>query len=716
MGKTRLALDLAWQHTEGEYRDGVTFVPLRAIESPKRLIPSIAQALYVTLKAAEENAAREELLQYLRSKQLLLVLDNCEHLLPELQIISEILQAGPEIQILATSRERLRLPGEHVFALQGVRFDNQFDHPAAQLFTTAAQRIVPDFEVNQRNTYYVNRIIKMVDGMPLALELAAAWLDTMPASTVAAEVEQSLDFLAAASSNLAPRHRSLRALLDTTWGRLAAQERQVFAALAVFRGSFSWDAAKQIAGANPAIWTQLIAHSLLKYDRDKDRYELHEMLRHFAAEKLAATPQIEHKIRQKHFNYYSDLAQLGGAALRGGDQAHWLDRLETEQTDIHQAIDWAVEHDIEAAAGLVVSLHVFWFTRGLNQEAIELCERLLPHKDRLSAQIYPWLLAIQAEARLLSSNKNEAEFPANEALPLFKEQKDDTGTTFIYSLLTTTARRVSDDLATSIQLGETGLKFAPTTGPESYYTSLLLETLSDSLIRSGQFDEADAYTRQGYKLCMQRDDRMCANYLLDQMSFLALMQNQLDEARRHAEKCLDGSRKYKMLVAEHLALEKLIVVAVTEGDFDLAEQYVLDRLILSRKANFPYYLAGSLLYMGNIQIDQGRYPEALPYLLEAAYHFQRIEDQFFIASVILLLSKWVWHEKKDGLNATRWFACALAAQDHQLNTPISDTQWASFKVDLEVNLGEEALDKAWAEGQKLSLDEALEEIHLALPP
>ncbi|MFN2137632.1 MAG: tetratricopeptide repeat protein, partial [Candidatus Promineifilaceae bacterium] len=263
-------------------------------------------------------------------------------------------------------------------------------------------------------------------------------------------------------------------------------------------------------------------------------------------------------------------------------------------------------------------------------------------------------------------------------------------------------------------LGETGLQFAPTAGPDSYYTSLLFETLCDSLTRSGRFDEAEAYAKEGYKLCIQRGDQMCANYLLDQMSFLAIMQNQLAEARRYAEKCLNSSRQFKMLVSEHLAIEKLIIIAVTEGNFDLAEQFVMDRLTLAREANFPFYLAGSLLYMGYINMDQGRYPEALPYLLEAAAIFQKTGDYYFTAGIIQRLSRWVWHEEKDGMNAARWFACAHIQRSNQLNTPITVSSWASFKADLEASLGEESFAKAWAEGQKLSVDEAMLEISLAL--
>ena len=185
------------------------------------------------LIAADENAAREQLLAFLSTKQALLVFDNCEHVLEEMAIVADILQAAPEIQILATSRERLRLLGEHVFTLQGLDYNQEkLDNPAALMFRTAAQRVVPDFDNRSSNTADVNQLCHMLDGMPLALELAAAWLDTLPVTAIVTEVENSLDFLTTDLQNLPSRHRSLLAVLDSTWGRLKPQTCQVFAALA----------------------------------------------------------------------------------------------------------------------------------------------------------------------------------------------------------------------------------------------------------------------------------------------------------------------------------------------------------------------------------------------------------------------------------------------------------------------------------------------------
>jgi hypothetical protein len=196
MGKTRLALDAAWQHTQGQFKDGVTFVELAAVNTADLLIPAIADALHLPLRAAGVEAARKELFDYLKAKQLLLVLDNCEHLLEGMTLAAEILEAAPQVNILATSREQLLLRAEHVFPLSGLPYNDRHDHPAAQLFQGTARRIEPKFSITESNSAHVNRLCRLVDGLPLALELAAGEADRTAVATLVDEIERSLDVLA----------------------------------------------------------------------------------------------------------------------------------------------------------------------------------------------------------------------------------------------------------------------------------------------------------------------------------------------------------------------------------------------------------------------------------------------------------------------------------------------------------------------------------------
>ena len=717
IGKTRLALDIAWRHTEGQFRDGVAFVQLAAVESAVFLIPAIAQALHLPLGASDENQARQQLLDYLKPKQMLLVLDNCEHLLEGIAIAADILTAAPQVQILATSRAYLHLHGEFVFTLQGLAYDEDTaDHPAALLFSAAGQRTLPDFVLNDENAAHVNRLCRMVDGMPLALELAAAWLDTMPLASILAEIEESLDFLAADLRDTPPRHHSLRAVLEPTWMRLKPRSRQVLSALSVFRGSFTREAAQEVATASPQSLRQLVAHSLLQFDGEGDRYQLHEMLRQFAAQKLSEDRELWQAVNQRHFVTYNDLAQYGGAAMRGGDQTGWMARLQQEEENSRKALDWAIDNDVESAATLSLALHTFWQISGRNQEALRRYEQLIPHQEKLPPQIRPWLLASCAEILHTLGRSQESTALQSAALPLFLEQEDNIGVAFIY-LLRSLEARDRHFIDVSIQQAKTGLQYVETSGTDSYYETLLLEALSDSLTRSGRFEEAEARIQQGYQLCLERSDRMGANGFLAHKAFLADSLGRQAEARRLGEEYLAESRRLGMLQEELTALDHLGILAFADGDLDLAEAYTVDGLALAREAQALPSVASLDINMSEILMAKGAYLEALPLLREALSLERQFGRKSRVAYVTEALSRWAWYCDKQNLNAVRWNASAKARLEAsgQLRLPYELAIYARTREDMEASLDEATLTRVWAEGESMPFESALEELLHALP-
>lgn len=715
-GKTRLALDVAWRHTDGQFRDGVTFVQLAALETANLLVPAIAQALHLPLKAAEEKAVHNELIEYLKSKQLLLVLDNCEHLLDGMPLVADILEAVPMVQILATSRERLCLRAEYVFPLPGLPYDDRPDHQAAQLFQGTARRIKPQFKITNSNSTHINRLCRLVDGNPLALELAAGMLDRTSVAALADEIERSLDYLVSDLRDMPARHRSLRAVLESTWTRLQPQTRRVFAALSAFRGSFSPAAAQVVTGANRELLEQLVAHSLLEFDGEVDRYQLHEMLRQFATEKLNSEPEFERAVLRGHFNYYSDLVQRGDSEIRGGDQPEWMAWLELETNNIRQAIDWAVSNNIELAAHLVVSLHNYWHISGQIQEAMQQYARIMAYQESLSPEIHPWLMAVYAEMMFLVGRTRDSIALETRALPLFLNQRDEAGAAFVYFLWSITARRISEDINTSIQLAEAGLQHALAPGTDSFYASLLLESLSDSLSRSGRYNEAEARIKQGYQLCAQRDDLMTANYFLAQMTMLAAMQGQPMEARRFAEECLIASRQLNMVMAELIALDNLAIIDYAAGNLDQAKEFVADGIALAREKNHRYYLAAMEIVMGDILMAKDAIQEALPFLREALSLYQEMDHQFGIPESVERLAEWVWRSYQTE-SAVCWMACAITrlTAGGELQAPDEIARRTRIRAELEANLGEEEVARAWAEGEQMTVEEVLEELLLALP-
>ena len=255
------------------------------------------------------------------------MLDNFEHLLDGADLVTDILQAGIRCEaILVTTRERLLLPGEQVFPILGLDYggaDNG-DSPdtcaAAQLFAQSARRAAPDLDLSAEELSQIVEICRLLEGMPLGIELAAAWVGLLPLDEIASELRSGSAILESDRRGVPARHRSIRAVFDATWQRLDEGEQTVFAALSVFRGGFSRTAAEQVAGASLGQLGDLAAKSLIQLDRAHNHYTLHEMVRQYGAEKLAGDPEWEARVRRRHSVRYCIFAQTLGENLLSARQ------------------------------------------------------------------------------------------------------------------------------------------------------------------------------------------------------------------------------------------------------------------------------------------------------------------------------------------------------------------------------------------------------------
>jgi predicted ATPase/DNA-binding XRE family transcriptional regulator len=322
VGKTSLALQVASQAAaEPRLRDGVAVVYLASASSADDVPLAVAEALGQTLQGARRPA--DQLVGALRERALLLILDNLEHLLGPGQgealaeLIGRILAEAPEARVLATSRERLRLRDEWVLELGGLGLPRAESGPrvaqsdAVRLFVDRARRVAPDFALSPESMAAVARLCRQLEGMPLAIELAAAWARALAPGEIAAEIDRALDFLQRADRDAPARHRSMRAALDHSWALLDEGERRALARLAVFRGGCDRAAVTQVAGADLPTITALIDKSLVRRAeiRGATRYTLHELVRQYAAERLADDPAGQAATLARHTAYYAGLLQ-----------------------------------------------------------------------------------------------------------------------------------------------------------------------------------------------------------------------------------------------------------------------------------------------------------------------------------------------------------------------------------------------------------------------
>jgi predicted ATPase/transcriptional regulator with XRE-family HTH domain len=344
IGKTRLAIEFASQQLN-LFPDGVYFVPLAPLSSPSFLLPAIADALGFDFQGQGEP--KVQLVNYLRGKQTLLVLDNIEHLISGVDLLVELLECISGLKLLVTSRELLNLKGEWIFEIQGLpvpplsELDRAEEFSAVALFLHCARRTSSGFKLMDEDRRWIVKICRILDGMPLGIELAAAWIRMLSCQEIYTEVENSIDFLSIPARDLPERHQSMRAVFEHSWRMLTESEQQALAKLSVFRGGFKREAADQVAGADLSVLLSLTSKSLIRRTQG-DRYEMHELLRQYVTHLLKGKSDEEAVTRNCHSAYYLGWMRESEKALMSHRQREVLAEMTAEISNLRAAWEWAV--------------------------------------------------------------------------------------------------------------------------------------------------------------------------------------------------------------------------------------------------------------------------------------------------------------------------------------------------------------------------------------
>lgn len=390
IGKTRLAVEAARSRLS-EFQDGVWIVDLAPLDDPEQVIPTTARTLGMYVDSGPQT--EEAIIDYCRQQRLLLVLDNCEHLaLACAHLARIVLAACSQLKILATSREILGVTGESIYPLQPLMIPDLTQVPdidalslcdSIQLFTARASAVRPDFNIHINNALDIAQVCVQLDGIPLALELAAAWVRLLPVAQISQRLVQDLDFLRGSDRTTLPKHQTMRACLDWSYKLLSPSGQSLLEMLSVFAGSWTLEAAEAVCATHIdpktpvlALMDQLVAKSFLLVIHDPEyetRYRLLEPVRQYVLEKLHNSGKTE-LVKDLHLAYYQGLAEQAKLHLRAHRQLEWLRRLERELPNLRQALDWACREDgpmerLESGLRLMASLHFFWQSRNRQLEA-----------------------------------------------------------------------------------------------------------------------------------------------------------------------------------------------------------------------------------------------------------------------------------------------------------------------------------------------------------
>ncbi len=611
IGKTRLALQAA-ENQRRAFLNGVHFIPLAAVGEPDALVFAIADGLRFSFYSQEPPPS--QLLSYLREKELLLVLDNFEHLLDGAKLVADILQAAPQVKILVTSRERLNLRWEWLLDVRGLPYPpetgaaRENDAGAMQLFAQSAARVRPDFSM-AADRANAARICRLVEGMPLAIELAAAGLRSRSSREIAAEIERNLDLLATAMRDAPARHRSVRAAFDSSWQSLTPAERDAFCRLSVFRGGFSYEAAWQITGASRAALDALTAKSLLRQSAS-GRYGMHNLLRQYAAEALASSPR-QRETLSRHSAYFAAFLRQRENALRGERQKETLAEIGKEIENVRAA--WRValaECDCTAVAQSLEGLFRFYDIRSWLQEGKDAFERAATALRGKSGDevLLAKTLARQGSFCFRLGLYEQARELAQESAALLRRRGEGREEAFALQILGATADERGDYAAarTHFQASQTLYQAAG----DRWGMAAAHEHLGDVARMVGDYETARREYEQSQALFQAIGDRDRIAGAFNSLGSIAGTQGDYERAQGYFEQslavCRELGDRFGIVSASH----NLSNVAYLQGDYERAKQLREETLRLCREIGFRWGVASTLRHLGDAHRRLGAYDEA----------------------------------------------------------------------------------------------------------
>jgi predicted ATPase len=663
-GKTRLALEAASRLEANACKHGIFFVSLAPLSSVDAIVPTVADVLGFQFFGG--GTPQQQLLDFLRQRNLLLIMDNYEHLLAGADFVAHIIKTAPDVKILATSRARLNVGGEHRFQVAGMAYpestlETVLDatrYSAVELFTQSARRARPDFQLAGDNLSGVLDVCRLAEGMPLAVRLAAAWVAVLPPDEIAAEIGRNIDVLATERRDVPERQRSMRATFDHSWTMLAEREREVMRALSVFRGAFTRKAAQQVSGASLADLMALVNKSLV-HRTSGGHFELHELLRQYAAQKLGETPAARETARDRHAAYYATALHRWGTDLKSHRQLTAMAEMDMEIKNARAAWNWAVERGhVERLDQAMDGLFLFyeWRARYLEGEtACRMAENALAARQtadalRVRAKILAWQgvfnrhmgrpemarqLAQQSLSLLDAPKLTERNYRAEkivvlrdlgwvtgytdpkegdrllrQSLALCRALDDRWMTAHVLFLFGgTLAFSISGDYREAQEMLEESLAIFQALGDQRG-TAYALAGLHEIAVDQWHLDEAKRLARESVALLREIDDRHLLVYGLLKLGWILYWRGENAEAHAVLEENLTTTTDLGISHLIPAAYSLAAVVKLQLGDYTGARGFAEQGLAIARDSVLPGHTAIPQEALGRVALVEEAYEEA----------------------------------------------------------------------------------------------------------
>jgi predicted ATPase/DNA-binding SARP family transcriptional activator len=695
VGKTRLSIAAA-DAALPRFPDGVWFIDFASLTKASFVPEVMAKTLGVSPTAG--LSTEEGLIEALSVRSLLLVLDNCEHLLDACASLADrLLSACPGLRILATSRQALGVTGEQVYPVPSLALPSPqevektsglldieknsaflLEYAGIQLFVQRAIQANPSFRLDRRNARTVAEICQCLDGIPLAIEMAAARLRSLSIGDIQARLSDRFRLLTSGSRSAMPRQQTLRALVDWSYSLLSAQEQSLLSRLSVFAGGWTWDAAEKVcAGDGVEAWEildalmALVEKSLVVYEKPPGaegevRYRLLETIRQYAGERLREA-EYTPLYQERHCAYFLEMAEGISPKLTGPEQARWLDHLETEHDNLRQVLAFCEAESVQKGLHLMVLLASFWLMREHLNEGRRHCTILLAQAEKsapTSEQAAVWMIA------------------GNMAYCL-------------------------GDNATARQHFEASLALRQELGNRQGLAGVL-GSLGNVAHLQGDYAAAQAYFEESIAICREFGLRNYEATGLTCLSNLASAQNKFTEARMYAEAALAVCRQVGNLNTESMILNGLGNIAMALDDYVEAVSYYEQVLTMDRKVGYSALKANALFNLGTARACLGETAMASALYCEALSLKQEGGDQRTVASFIEIVANFLANQDHMQAACRVWGAAEKLREDFDsARPPREQAPYDHALARVRQSLEREAIDAAWTEGREMTTADAI---------
>jgi predicted ATPase/DNA-binding CsgD family transcriptional regulator len=633
-GKTRLAVQLAGKVSD-HFPDGVYFVDLVPLRESD-LVPQIVLET-LGLHIAPDQPLLEVLLNFVRPKGVLIVLDNCEHLIAACaQLAQQMLSYAPELRILATSREALAVAGERIYPLSGLAwpaftqgavrkgqsrldFQELMGFDAIRLFVERARLFSPDFSLASENAPAVAEICQRMDGLPLAIELASARLNVMTVREIADRLDDRFALLTSRQrTGLEARHHTLRAAIDWSYALLTAEEQTLLRRLAVFAAGFSLDTAEAVCAGEGIearrtldLLSSLVNKSLVIAEtagRSRARYRLLETIREYALERLDEAGEAA-RLRDRHLDLFLVRAEEAAPKLNDAYQQLWLNWLESEHDNLRAALAWALKSSqIEAGLRIAIAISRFWEIRSHVQEGMVWFERLLAQADeRISLVVHAQSLTYVSFMAMFLGDASAATVYGRKAVALAEAAGDEGNPVLILALSSLiSGARAAGDYQTAFAIGERNIQLLRESSGPSFYLGMALLAHGDVAMELGHYENAQAALEESLALAREAGDAFRIAHAFNSLGDLARYQGNYAEAIIAYENSVDLLQK---LDAHHdlaSVLRNLGRTSLHVGDIERAHAMFKESLAIHQAEQHRVGMAECLIGFASIAVLVGK--------------------------------------------------------------------------------------------------------------